>query len=168
MVNRYLDGERPPPRPAGGSPLGEGWADTLRLYGERLDGYLLHDALAELWELVGGANKTVDAEQPWTLAKAATAGDAVAATRLRNVLGDLVETCRLVGLAVAPFMPSVAPRLLAQLGFEYGYAPDGNDGPPIRELLEWGALRAEPGRVTATPEPLFPRLDVETAEAGTD
>ena len=67
---------------------------------------LLHDALAELWEFVGGANKTVDAEQPWTLNKAAKAGDEAAAARLRGVLGDLVEACRLVGLAVAPFMPA--------------------------------------------------------------
>ena len=35
MVNRYLGGERPAPRPAGESPLAEGWADTLRLYRER-------------------------------------------------------------------------------------------------------------------------------------
>ena len=79
MTNRYLDGERPAPRPAVESPLAEGWADTLRLYGERLEGCLLHDALAELWEFVGGANKVVDAEKPWELAKAAKAGDEAAA-----------------------------------------------------------------------------------------
>jgi multiple sugar transport system substrate-binding protein len=50
----------------------------------------------------------VDAEQPWTLAKAAASGDAVAAARLRGVLGDLLEACRLVGLATAPFMPGMA------------------------------------------------------------
>ena len=141
MVNRYLGGERPAPRPAGDSPLAEGWADTLRLYGERLDGCLLHDALAELWEFVGGANKTVDAEQPWTLNKAAKAGDAEAAARLRGVLGDLVEACRLVGLAVAPFMPAMAPRVLEQLGHASAYEADGNGGPPVLELLAWGARR---------------------------
>ena len=164
MVNRYLGGERPAPRRAGDSPLGEGWTDTLRLYGERLDACRLHDALAELWEFVGGANKTVDAEQPWTLNKAAQAGDAEAATRLRDVLGDLVEACRLVGLAVAPFMPSIAPRVLEQLGHAYDYAADGNGGPPILELLAWGA-GAETGRVTDAPAPLFPRVEVEAAEA---
>ena len=164
MVNRYLGGERPAPRRAGDSPLGEGWTDTLRLYGERLDACRLHDALAELWEFVGGANKTVDAEQPWTLNKAGQAGDDEAATRLRDVLGDLVEACRLVGLAVAPFMPSIAPRVLAQLGHAYDYAADGNGGPPILELLAWGA-GPETGRVTDTPVPLFPRVEVEAAEA---
>jgi methionyl-tRNA synthetase len=166
MVNRYLGGERPTPRRAGDSPLGGGWTDTLRLYGERLDACRLHDALAELWEFVGGANKTVDAEQPWTLNKAALAGDAEAAARLRDVLGDLVEACRLVGLAVAPFMPSIAPRVLDQLGHGFPYAADGNSGPPILELLAWGAV-GEAGRVTDAPAPLFPRVEVEAAEAPT-
>jgi methionyl-tRNA synthetase len=162
MTNRYLDGERPAPRPEGASPLGEGWADTRRLYAERVDGMLLHDALAELWEFVGGANKTVDAEQPWALAKLWKAGDDAAGERLRGVLGDLLEACRLVGLAVAPYMPGMAPRILAQLGYPYPYAPDGNDGPPLAAELEWGAHAGVAGRVAA-PEPLFPRLDTEVA-----
>ena len=130
-------------------------------YRERLDGILLHEALAELWAFVGDANKAVDAEQPWVLAKAAKEGDADAAARLRDVLGDLVEACRVVGLAAAPFLPGTAPRLLAQLGHAYPYAADGNGGPPVVGELAWGAKAAEAGRLTA-PEPLFPRLDVET------
>ena len=77
------------------------------------------------------------------------------------MLGDLLEACRLVGLAAAPFMPAVAPRVLGQLGYGFEYGPDGNGGPPILEQLAWGARAGEPGRVTA-PEPLFPRLDVDT------
>ena len=69
-------GERPAPRAAGESPLAAAWAsDAASDYGERLEGCLLHEALAELWEFVGAANKAVDAEQPWVLAKAAKAGD---------------------------------------------------------------------------------------------
>jgi methionyl-tRNA synthetase len=75
-----------------------------------------------------------------------------------------VEACRLVGLAVAPFMPGAAPRILEQLGYAYPYAADGNGGPDIRELLAWGAQAAEPGRVTDTPLPLFPRMDAEAVE----
>ena len=165
MTNRYLDRERPPPRAAAESPLAEGWADTVRLYVERLDGCLLHDALVELWEFVGGANRVVDAEKPWELAKAAKAGDEAAAARLRSVLGDLIEACRLVGLAAAPFMPSIAPKVLEQLGFAFDYGADGNGGPPMLDELEWGARAGESGRVQA-PEPLFPRLESEaTAEA---
>ena len=111
---------------------------------------------------MSGANKTVDAEQPWTLSKQAKAGDADAEARLRGVLGDLVEACRLVGLAVAPFMPGVAPRVLEQLGYAYPYEADGNGGPPLLEQLAWGAASA-PGRVTETPIPLFPKIETEAA-----
>ena len=94
------------------------------------------------------------------LAKAAKDGDEAAIARLRDVLGDLLEACRLIGLAVAPYLPGMAPRVLAQLGYTFDYGPDGNGGPPILNQLAWGARAGESGRVTA-PEPLFPRLDVE-------
>jgi methionyl-tRNA synthetase len=160
MANRYFDGERPAVGPAAG--LATAWTGTLATYRERLEGCLLHDALAALWEFVGAANRLVDAEQPWVLAKAAKAGDEEAGRRLEAVLGDLVEACRLVSLAAAPFIPQAAPRALAQLGYEYGYAADGNGGPAILEDLQWGARAAEAGRLGAA-EPLFPRLDTEAA-----
>jgi methionyl-tRNA synthetase len=160
MVNRYLGGERP--APAGGSLSGVA-ADALRTYGGRLEANLLHDALAALWSLVEAANRLVDSAKPWDLNKADRAGDDAAATQLRDVLGDLVEASRLVGLAVAPFMPDAAPRVLAQLGYDYPYGDDGNGGPPILDALRWGAGAAEPGRV-GTAEPLFPRLETEAVE----
>ena len=165
MTNRYLDGERPGrrarPTPIRPSPARTALGETLaRLIGSGSRAADLHEALAELWEFVGGANKLVDAERPWDLAKAWKAGDEAAGDGLRDVLGDLIEACRLVGLAVAPYMPGTAPRVLAQLGYAYPYGPDGNGGPPILDELVWGAHATEPGRVTA-PEPLFPRLDVE-------
>jgi methionyl-tRNA synthetase len=164
MTNRYLEGERPAPRETDESSLRHDWLATLVDYRRRLDGYLLHDALGVLWDYVGTANKVVDAEQPWVLAKAWKAGDEAAGERLRGVLGDLVEACRLVGLAAAPFLPGTSPRLLGQLGYRYVYGPDGNGGPPVLDELAWGAHAADRGRVTA-PEPLFPRLDVESEEA---
>jgi methionyl-tRNA synthetase len=164
MGQRYLGGERPAPRDADASPLGGAWSAVAETYRTRLEGCLLHEALAALWDFVGSANRHVDAEQPWALAKAAKAGDAAAAARLRDVLGDLVEACRLVGLAVAPVMPSVAPRLLEQLGHAYPYGADGNGGPPIAGELEWAAHAREDGRLQQ-PAPLFPRLEAEVAQA---
>ncbi len=165
MAGRYLGSERPAPRTAAGlSPLAEAWKTTLPAYVERLEACLLHDALAVLWEFVGAANRFVDAEQPWVLAKMAKAGDGEAAARLRDSLGDLVEACRLLGLAAAPFLPGTAPRLLAQLGHAYLYEPDGNGGPAILEELTWAAHAAVSGSLAA-PEPLFPRLEVEAGEA---
>ena len=161
MANRYLDAERPAPT---NGTLASAWMERLPAYRTAIEGCLLHAALAELWEFVGAANRLVDAEKPWELAKAAKNGDAAASERLRGVLGDLVEACRLIGLTAAPFMPATAPRILAQLGFVYAYGPDGNGGPPINEELHWAAHAAEPGRLAA-PEPLFPRLDVDSDDA---
>ncbi|MBI2777855.1 MAG: methionine--tRNA ligase [Chloroflexi bacterium] len=163
MAGRYLDGERPAPGSTGSGPtvLAAAWAAALPAYIAAVEGCELHAALAALWEFVGAANRFVDAERPWTLAKAARAGDDVAAVRLRDALGDLVEACRLTGLAAAPFMPATAPRVLAQLGHAFVYGADGNGGPAILDELTWGAHAAEPGRLAA-PEPLFPRLDVES------
>jgi hypothetical protein len=61
-------------------------------------------------------------------------------------------------------MPGAAPRVLAQLGYGYEWAADGNGGRPILDDLGWGARAAEPGTL-APPEPLFPRLETESAEA---
>jgi methionyl-tRNA synthetase len=158
MANRYFDGERPVRGPDAG--LAKAWAETVETYRERIERCLLHDALSALWEFVGAANRLVDAEQPWALAKAMKAGDAEAERRLHAVLGDLVEGCRLIALAAAPFIPEAAPRALAQLGYEYQYAADGNGGPALLEELRWGAHAGEAGRL-ATAEPLFPRLEPE-------
>ena len=165
MAGRYLGGERPAPRVGTESPLAAAWSVAAATYAAKLEALLLHEALAALWDFVGEANRFVEAEQPWAIAKAARAGDAMAPeaeARLADVLGDLVEAVRLVALATAPFMPSVAPRALAQLGYVYAYEADGNGGPPLLELLVWGAASEASGRLGAA-EPLFPRLETETA-----
>jgi len=161
MANRYLEGERPDPT---SQSLQADWDRRLAGYRAALEGCLLHDALAGLWEFVGAANRLVDAEKPWELAKAAKAGDADAAARLRDVLGDLVEACRLLGLAAAPFLPATAPRVLGQIGFAYPYGADGNGGPPVLDELRWGAHAGDAGRLAA-PEPLFPRLELDSASS---
>jgi methionyl-tRNA synthetase len=167
MAGRYLDGRRPTARAASEAPLASPWSRTVSTYAEKLDALLLHDALGALWEFVGEVNRFVEAEQPWALAKAAK-GDGPDATaeaeRLAGVLGDLVEAVRLVSLAAAPYLPSIAPRALAQLGYEYGYAADGNGGPPLLDELAWGRHASEPGRLGAA-EPLFPRLETEAVDS---
>src|ERR1035437_9675237 len=160
MANRYFGGERSSVGPDAG--LAGAWTDVLATYCEKIEACLLHDALRTLWDFVGAANRLVEAEQPWALAKAMKAGDADAETRLKAVLGDLVEACRLISLAAAPFIPGAAARALVQLGYDYPYGPDGNGGPALLDELRWGAHAGEAGRL-ATPEPLFPRLETESA-----
>ncbi|HEX5465835.1 MAG TPA: methionine--tRNA ligase [Candidatus Limnocylindrales bacterium] len=160
MSARYLPDRRPSPS---GGPLAEAWLATLASFVERFEAYRLHDALAVLWEFVGAANRLVDAEQPWVLARAAHSDEA-AREHLAGVLGDLLEACRLVGLAAAPFIPATAPRVLAQLGYAYPYGPEGHGGPSLDAALAWGAW-ADQGGALGQAAPLFPRLDQE-AEAG--
>jgi methionyl-tRNA synthetase len=175
MAGRYLGGRRPEPRHAAESPLAAVWAGTLATYAAKLDALLLHDALAALWEFVGEANRFVETAQPWALAKAANMAQLYedrlkgvvgtpteAQAKLDGVLGDLVEAVRLVSLAVAPFMPSIAPRALEQLGHAYPYTADGNGGPPVLEALAWGAESTAPATLGAA-TPLFPRLETEAA-----
>jgi methionyl-tRNA synthetase len=164
MTSRYLAADRPSIAAPDGR-LAAAWRQALGTYEEAFDDCLLHDALGALWEFVGEANRFVDAQQPWSIAKSARTGDEQALVRLRGILGDLVEACRLVALAAAPFVPNTAPRVLAQLGYEYVYRRDGNGGPPLADELRWGAHAAERGRMGQA-TPLFPRLETEvTASA---
>jgi methionyl-tRNA synthetase len=156
MTARYLEGARP------GATQGElaaAWLATFARYSEAIEACLLHEALEGLWEFVAAANRFVDAQQPWVLAKSSRAGEEAAATRLGEVLGDLLEACRVIALAVAPFMPEAARRAVEQLGLDYGYQPDGNGGPPLAEAVAWGG--GQPGGRIGVPAPLFPRLDLE-------
>ena len=166
MTNRYLDGERPARGRDEVAGLGAAWArDAGRLRASGSTRCLLHDALAGLWDVRRRgqqARRRRAAVGRWR--RPPRPATTTPPARLRDVLGDLVEACRLLGLAAAPFLPATAPRLLAQLGHDYPYAADGNGGPPLLDELAWGAHAADAGRV-GTAEPLFPRLDVETAEA---
>ena len=145
MANRYLDGERPAPRPrrvAAGRRLG-GHARARTASGSRR--CLLHDALAELWEFVGGAN------QARRRREAVGAGQGREGRRrrgrasaLRGVLGDLVEACRLVALAAAPFMPGDRAARPGAARLRLPYAADGNGGPPLLDELAGAPGRGSP------------------------
>ena len=160
MVNRYFGGDRPDGNPG---TLRQKWVDTLPSFVAKLEACQLSEALADLWAVVDAGNQFVDAVQPWALAKAMKAGDAEAGAKLSAALADLVEVCRLVALASSPFMPTAAPRALAQLGYGYRYGADGNSGPALLGELEWGAGGGRQGGRVGSAEPLFPRLETEAA-----
>jgi methionyl-tRNA synthetase len=167
MASRYLDGRRPASRRLADAPLARAWSETLAKATAAIEACLLHEYLEALWQFVGAANRFVESEAPWALARAAKADDGsatAAAARLEGCLGDLVEACRLVALAAAPVIPSVSPRVLEQLGLGYPYGPDGNGGPALLEELEWGHHAGEAGRLGGA-VPLFPRLESESSEA---
>jgi methionyl-tRNA synthetase len=101
-------------------------------------------ALDAAWEGVRALNQYVTAEAPWQLAK-----DEANAERLDGVLYNLVDGLTGLAVALAPFLPETAPRILAALNQS--------------EDLSWERVRTgvadEVDGITAA-EPLFPRIEL--------
>jgi methionyl-tRNA synthetase len=151
MVQRYRQAEIPalPAWPQEGvAPVATQAVEALH---ESLARFDPQGALAALWEVVARANRYVEETAPWALARRAGGGEAEAGAQLDRVLVTLVESLRVVGEALRPFLPGTAGALLAQLGQE--------PAPRWEEGLRWGAaLGAPPGGRVGAPRPLFPRL----------
>jgi methionyl-tRNA synthetase len=110
-----------------------------------LDDQAFHRALISIWEVIADANRYVDAQAPWALAKT----DPV---RRDTVLWVLAETIRRVTLLVQPFMPDSAGRILDQLAVP---AAERAFAAFDRELVS--------GTMLPKPQGVFPRF-VETAQ----
>lgn len=109
-----------------------------------MDELAFHRALAAIWDLVRAANKYVDASAPWTLAREKRDD------RLDEVLYNLCEALRIVGVWTAPFLPERATELLDRVGVPAELRT-------VPSTAEWGRLPA--GGRTRVGDPLFPRLD---------
>ena len=162
MAGRYLGGERPAPRPAADVAAGRGLgARRSDLVEEKLDGCLLHEALGRALGVRRGrqqARRRRAAVGPGQGREGRRRG-----RRRRGCATSSATSSRPAGwsaLAAAPVMPGAAPRVLAQLGYAYPWAADGNGGPPLLDELAWGAHAGEPGTLAGA-EPLFPRLEIE-------
>jgi len=104
----------------------------------------LQEALVTIWSLVNRANQYIDQTAPFKLAK-----DPAQALRLDQVLYNLVEVCRVLGILIAPFLPGTAEKIFAQLNL--------GPVPPLLSEGAWGGLPA--GHRVGDPSPLFPRKD---------
>jgi methionyl-tRNA synthetase len=143
MVQRNCAGAVPEPGPLTGDDealLGQAHGLLSRLRAE-MDVQATHRALELIWELVGQANRYVDAQAPWTLRKTDPA-------RMGTVLWTLAEVIRHLALLVQPFMPQSATSLLDQLDIPYEARTFASFGHP-------GALR--PGTRLPPPAGVFPR-----------
>ena len=111
---------------------------------ERLDRFDVTGALDAVWERVRALNQYVTAEAPWQLAK-----DDANHARLDGVLYNLVDGMTALAVALAPFMPETAPRILSALNQS--------------EDLAWERVRngvAEEIDGIAAAQPLFPRIEL--------
>ncbi len=76
---------------------------------EEMERQAFNKGLEVIWQVVGEANRYVDAQAPWVLRKSDP-------ERMATVLYILAECLRMIGLAIQPVMPSSAAKLLDQLG----------------------------------------------------
>jgi len=150
MINQYFDGEIPTITSADNE-LDEELAkltnDTVTQYEEKLDHLQFNVVLQDIWKLISRTNKYIDETTPWILAREEKTDE------LSNVLAHLVESLRIVGTLLRPFLVETPAKIAAQLGLDldedmtfdqliFGQFPEG------RQVIEEG-------------EPIFPRLDAE-------
>ncbi len=124
-------------------------ASTLRnRYEEQMEKFAFQNALSEIFKVIDRANKYIDENAPWVLAKDMEANGA----RLARVMYNLLEVLRVAGILLTPFIPDSAAEVLKQIGACETCSTWESAG-------VWGSLPAD---VTVTRgENLFPRIDME-------
>lgn len=123
--------------------------ETVAVYSDAMDHMELNQAIKDVWNLIGRANKYIDETAPWILAK-----DPAQAERLQAVMYNLAEALRIIAILIAPFVPVTAPKIYEQLGL----------GKPESFFMAdavWGKLAT--GTKVQKGEPLFPRIEVTEA-----
>ncbi len=121
-------------------------ASSLRdKYEEQMEKYAFQNALNEIFKVISRANKYIDENAPWVLAK-----DEAQKPRLARVLYNLLETVRICAGLLQPFMPDTA----AEIGKRLGGADLSWDS-----LNAFGTLPREAATVAGPA--LFPRIDME-------
>lgn len=123
--------------------------ETVAGYSDAMDHMELNQAIKDVWNLIGRANKYIDETAPWILAK-----DPAQAELLQAVMYNLAEALRIVAILIAPFVPVTAPKIYEQLGL----------GKPESFFMAdavWGKLAT--GTKVQKGEPLFPRIEVTEA-----
>ena len=114
-------------------------------YEEQMEKYAFQNALAEVFKVISRANKYIDENAPWVLAKSEDSKP-----RLAKVLYNLLETIRVCGGLLKPFMPDTAAEIARRLG---------DARTDWDSLTGFGVLPADVATVAGPA--LFPRIDVE-------
>ena len=125
---------------------------TLRdRYEAEMEHFQFQNALEQVFKTIQRANKYIDENAPWTLAK-----DPANRARLATVMYNLLETIRICAVLLTPFIPDSAEKIFDQIG-----------ACPCCRTWEkanvWGSLR--PDVTVHKGEALFPRIDAEKALA---
>ena len=70
--------------------------ETVAGYSDAMDHMELNQAIKDVWNLIGRANKYIDETAPWILAK-----DPAQAERLQAVMYNLAEALRIIAILIA-------------------------------------------------------------------
>ena len=119
-------------------------------YAAEMDRFAPHKALEEIFKVIQRANKYIDENTPWTLAKDMEANG----PRLAHVLYNLLEAARICGILLTPFMPESMDRLFSQIGADASARTWDS-------AAKWGGLPET--AVVSKGENLFPRVDMDKA-----
>jgi len=153
MVEKYFGGTLPTERQE--SELDtelRTMASTLRdRYEAEMERFQFQNALEQVFKTIQRANKYIDENAPWALAK-----DPANRVRLATVMYHLLETIRICATLLTPFMPESAEKIFDQIGACEGCRT-------WEKANVWGSLR--PDATVHKGEALFPRIDAEKALA---
>jgi methionyl-tRNA synthetase len=147
MACKYFDGLIPEPGPseAVDNDLKSAAGKAVSDYDRLMETYHVAEAVEAVFELAHRSNKYIDETSPWILAK-----DEALKPRLATVIYNLLESIRILAVALSPFMPGTCEIILERLGSpEAGYD----------SLKKFGTLKS--GGLVKTGEPLFVRIDAE-------
>ena len=153
MVEKYFGGTLPAERESSDADCDlKTMASTLRdRYEAEMEHFQFQNALEQVFKTIQRANKYIDENAPWTLAK-----DPANRARLATVMYNLLETIRICAVLLTPFIPDSAEKIFDQIG-----------ACPCCRTWEkanvWGSLR--PDVTVHKGEALFPRIDAEKALA---
>ena len=153
MVEKYFGGTLPTERENSDADCDlKTMASTLRdRYQAEMERFQFQNALEQVFKTIQRANKYIDENAPWTLAK-----DPANRARLATVMYNLLETVRICAVLLTPFIPDSAEKIFDQIG-----------ACPCCRTWEkanvWGSLR--PDVTVHKGEALFPRVDAEKALA---
>src|SRR6267378_8252010 len=137
MIHRYRDGTVPRAGRSIGSPFDKGVQDAEAVYGDCMDANRLADGAGQLIAIAASANRYIEEQAPWKLAKEARHAE------LDVVLANLARTVVRLAILAYPFIPEKAEAVwglvcrglpLTPKSFEeavLGVEGRGVDKPPI-------------------------------------
>lgn len=114
MVGKYFDGQLPLEQLEDEEKDDEliTLACDLRYqYEEQMEKYAFQNGLAEIFKVISRANKYIDENEPWKLAK-----DEANKPRLARVMYNLLETIRICAVLLKPFIPDTSAEILRRIG----------------------------------------------------